>query len=40
MKEWQENQDRSWAEEHGGTIFGVSVFVLLGLFVAVMRLYG
>ena len=36
----EEKRVRSWGEEHGGTIFGVGIFVLLGTLVVVMRLCG
>jgi hypothetical protein len=37
MKQEKEKELRSWSDEHGATIFGVSVFVLLGLIVVFFR---
>ena len=33
MDDKKEEKGRSWAEENGGTILGMGVFVLLGLLV-------
>ena len=35
MKQEMDRVGRSWIEEHGGTIFGIGVFVLLGLIVVI-----
>ncbi len=40
MDKNESKQERSWAEENGANIFGVGVFVLLGLIVIFMRFCG
>jgi hypothetical protein len=39
MEQKNEKELRSWSDEHGATIFGVGVFVLLGLIVVVIRVF-
>ncbi len=33
-------REKNWAEEHGATVFGVGVFVMLGFIVILMRVFG
>ena len=40
MDNVEEKQGLTWAEKHGGTIFGMSAFALLGLIVAFSRICG
>lgn len=36
----QESNGRSWAQRHGGNIFGLSILLLFGLLIVLMRLLG
>jgi len=38
MDSGKEGQERSWAEQHGGAVFGVGVFVALGLLIVLIRI--